>query len=62
VYRIKEETGREMDSKEQKIKIDVKSPLFIDFSEGLNEELGFKRIFGGKKNYPSNATHVGVLF
>ena len=27
---------------EQKIKIDVKSPLYIDFSEGLNEELGFK--------------------
>ncbi len=28
---------------EQNIKIDVKSPLYIDFSEGLNEELGFKQ-------------------
>lgn len=27
---------------EQKMKIDVKSPPYIDFSEGLNEELGFK--------------------
>ncbi len=27
---------------EQKIKIDVKSPLHIDISKGLNEELGFK--------------------
>ena len=24
------------------MKIDVKSPLYIDFSEVLNEELGFK--------------------
>jgi hypothetical protein len=28
---------------EQQMKIDVKSPLYIDFSEGLNEELGFKQ-------------------
>ncbi len=27
---------------EQKIKIAVKSPLYIDYNEGLNEELGFK--------------------
>ncbi len=27
---------------EQKMKIVVQSPLYIDFSEGLNEELGFK--------------------
>jgi hypothetical protein len=26
----------------QKMKIDVKSALYTDFSEGLNEELGFK--------------------
>jgi hypothetical protein len=26
----------------KKIKIDVKSPLYIDCSEGLNEQLGFK--------------------